>query len=524
LDLRRFWEGRVKQNPEKVFIYYQGDEITYASTDVRINQRGNAFLKLGVKKGDRVCLMLPNTPEFIYSWFGLAKIGAAMVPINTSFKATEAQYVVNHSEAIGLIVNNAFLDVALKIKNGCPNLKWIAVTESETPPEGIIHLEKLAAGMSSRLKRFALKDEDIAAIIYTSGTTGFPKGAMHVHSSFPLTGEAFILCAGLVPDDRLMVILPFYHVNAEFYSTMGAIAVGASLVIIRDFSASRFWEQAVRYGVTQFNFIGAVGRMLMARSDAEFHKEHRIRVMNGAGIPEADYQAFVNRFHIPYVIDGYGLTECPRVCQIPIGGPVKMGSMGLPAKHPSVKFTEMKIVDDNGCELPPGKTGELVVRSPVLMRGYFHDAVKTKDAIRDSWFYTGDYAYKDEDGYYYFVDRKKDIIRRRGENISAREVETVINENPNVVETAVIAVPSALGEDEVMACIVLKQGQSMTAEEVVLWCKDKIANFKVPRYVQFRDSFPKTATQRTQKNVIKEEEYLLTKSKDMEIFKRSLYI
>ncbi len=524
MDLRTFWENRVGQNPDKVFIYFENEEISYALTDARINQRGNAFLKLGVEKGDRVCLMLPNTPEFIYSWFGLAKIGAAMVPINTSFKAAEAQYVVNHSEAVGLIVNKTYLDVALKIKNDCPHLEWIACTEAAELPEGVIRFENLAGGMPDNLNKVALKDEDLVAIIYTSGTTGFPKGAMHVHSSFPLTGEAFIICAGLAPEDRLMIILPFYHVNAEFYSTMGAIAAGASLVIIRDFSASRFWEQAVRYGVTQFNFIGAVGRMLMARSDSEFRPQHKIRTMNGAGIPEADYKAFVNRFKIPNVIDGYGLTECPRVCQIPIGGPVKMGSMGTASTHPKMKFTEMKIVDDTGKELPPGQTGELAVKSPVMMRGYFRDPAKTKDAIKGGWFYTGDYAYKDADGYYYFVDRKKDIIRRRGENISAREVETAINENPKIVEAAVIAVPSELGEDEVMACIVLKPGQSLTPEEVVLWCKDRLANFKVPRYVQFRASFPKTATQRTQKNVIKEEKDLMAKSHDMEAFKKGLKI
>lgn len=524
MDMRKFWEDRVGRKPDKIFIYYQEEEISYARTDDFVNRHGNAFLKLGVNKGDRVALMLPNTPEFIYSWFGLAKIGAAMVPINTSFKAAELQYVVNHSEAVGLVVNNAYLDTAFKIKNDCPKLKWIAVTESSEAPDGVLSFEKLAGGMSAQLPKVELRDEDLVAVIYTSGTTGFPKGAMHVHGSFPLTGEAFVICAGLVPEDRLMVILPFYHVNAEFYSTMGAIAAGASLVIIRDFSASRFWEQAVRYDVTQFNFIGAVGRMLMARSESEFRKEHKIRVMNGAGIPEADYKAFVDRFHIPYVIDGYGLTECPRVCQIPLDGPVKMGSMGIPSTHPKLKFTEMKIVDDTDDELPPGKTGELVVRSPVQMRGYFHDPTKTAEAIKKGWFYTGDYAYKDADGYYYFVDRKKDIIRRRGENISAREVEIVINECPKVVEAAVIAVPAELGEDEVMACIVLKPGQTMTPEEVILWCKDRIAGFKVPRYVQFRDSFPKTATQRTQKNVIKEEKDLMSKSKDMEAYKKGLEI
>jgi len=174
MDIRTFWENRVKQNLDKIFIYYQDEEISYALTDARINQRGNTFFKLGVNKGDRV-LMLPNTPEFIYSWFGLAKIGAAMVPINTSFKATEAQYVVNHSEAVGLVVNNGYLDVALQIRNSCPHLKWLACTEAGTLPDGIIEFEKLAATMPDKLEKVDLKDDDLAAIIYTSGTTGFPK-------------------------------------------------------------------------------------------------------------------------------------------------------------------------------------------------------------------------------------------------------------------------------------------------------------------------------------------------------------
>ncbi len=524
MSLRTFWEMRVEKNPDKIFLYYQDEKISYRDFDHRVNQIANAFLKLGVKKGDRLCLMLPNCPGFLYSWFALSKIGAVMVPVNNRFEVNEAQYIVKHSEAMGLMVHHDYFEIALELRQNCPELKWLVCADGGRLPTGVIAFEELVKNMPASLRTIPLSDDDLAAIIYTSGTTGFPKGVMHVQKSFVMAGEAFTLAADLSASDRLMVILPLYHVNAQFYSVMGAIAAGASLVLIREFSASRFWEQAVSYGVTQFNFIGEVGRMLMAKPEAEFRPEHKIRVANGAGISPSDYEAFTGRFKIPHVIDGYGLTEVPRVSQNPIGGLIKMKSIGLPAKHPdlAVKFTEMKIMDESGKETLAGVTGELMVKSPVMMRGYFRDPGKTEEAIKDGWFYTGDYAYRDDDGYFYFVDRKKDIIRRRGENISAREIELVLNENPKVVEAAVIAVPSELGEDEVMAILVPRPGEAMTPEEVVLWCKERLASFKVPRYIQFRPELPKTATQRTQKNVLKEEKGLLKKAYDMDKFKRGL--
>jgi crotonobetaine/carnitine-CoA ligase len=196
--------------------------------------------------------------------------------------------------------------------------------------------------------------------------------------------------------------------------------------------------------------------------------------------------------------------------------------MGIPAKHPdpNLPFTEVKIVDDQGRELNPGEKGELIVRSPVMMKGYFKDEEKTREAIRDGWFYTGDYAYMDEDGYLFFVDRKKDIIRRKGENISATEVESILQSNPKIFEAAVIAVPSLLGEDEVLAAITLKENQAMTPEEVMDWCKDRLANFKIPRYIQFRNSFPKTPTERIAKYLLKLEKNLIESSRDMESYKK----
>jgi len=233
---------------------------------------------------------------------------------------------------------------------------------------------------------------------------------------------------------------------------------------------------------------------------------------------------FTKKFHIPNVIDGYGLTEFPLAAQPPIGGLIKMNSMGLPGRlpDPSITYVEMKIIDDDGKEVRQGEVGEMLLKGLTCMKGYYKEPEKTKEAIRDGWFYTGDYVYQDEDGYYFFVDRKKDIIRRKGENISAAEVEAVINENPKVLESAAIPVPSELGEDEVMVCIVLRPDQLMKPEEVIDWCRNRLASFKIPRYVQFRGEIPKTVTQKVQRSILKKEEDLVKRSSDMESYKKSI--
>jgi crotonobetaine/carnitine-CoA ligase len=451
--------------------------------------------------------MLSNSPEFLFSWFGLNKIGGIMVPINTAFKVPESLYIVEHCEAKGMIANLEAQSVALSVQEKSLSLRWVALIH-KGPQEKSVSLMRLWDESSTSLDDIPLQDQDIASIIYTSGTTGPPKGAMHTHQSYVLCGQAMTVRAGLCSEDRLMVILPFFHANAQFYSTMGSLAVGASLIVTPRFSANQFWHQAKKYGATQFNFIGAIGRILVARPMEEFQSDHRIRVANGGPVPSDVYRALTERFKIPHVIDGYGLTECPCVCQNPINGTIKVGSMGLPARHPdpSIRFTEMKIVDEEGRELPFGKVGELAIRSPVLMKGYFRDQQQTADAIREGWFHTGDFCYRDEEGYFFFVDRKKDIIRRKGENISSVEVEKVVNAHPAVLESAVVAVPSSLSEDEVKVFVVLKEGEDLPPEEMIDWCRERLADFKIPRYLKYKKTLPKTPSQRIAKYLLKQED------------------
>jgi crotonobetaine/carnitine-CoA ligase len=514
--MRTFWESRVKKIPDKVFIYYGDEKITYKQADEKINQTAHGLLKMGIKKGDKISVMLRNVPEFLYSWFAMAKLGGVVTTINMAFTPTEAQYVVNHSESIGLIIGQESIQVAQQIRKDCPHLKWVACIEEENLPSDIVPFSRLYRDAPTTLEDFHVTGDDPVCMIYTSGTTGFPKGCQHVQSNLVLTGEAFTVRAGINSEDRIMVILPLFHMNSLFYQVWGTIAAEASMILIQKFSASRFWEYAVKYGATEFNFIGAVGKILSVRDRKEFRPEHKIKTAIGAAVTPDVYKVFTEEFKIKNVIDAYGLSEIPAVCQNPIGGKVKVGSMGPPAKLPNGSaLTEMKIVDDEGKELPVGEVGEIIARNAVQMKQYFKEPEKTAETIIDGWLYTGDLGRKDEDGYYWFVSRKKDIIRRGGENIAAAEIETAINTNPKVNESAAIAVPSELGEDEVMLCIVLNEGQSMTPEEAIEWLTPRLAAFKIPRYIQFRPSLPKTATERIAKGTLKQEKDLIKKSFDM---------
>ena len=517
MDIRSFLESRVARNPEKPFLFYEKEVLSFHEFDRRVNQAANGLLEIGVERGDRFCLLLGNTPQFLYTWLGLAKIGAVMVALNTSFREKEIGYIVNHCQARGLITDSAHLTLVENLTPDCPSLQWSLCVDS-VPDDFRVHswLDLMKA-MPGALRGFDIIEEDVAQIAYTSGTTGFPKGATHTHRNFVLTGEAFTLCADLGLEDRVMAIMPLFHTNAQYYSVMGALAASAGLILIPRFSAGNFWVQAVEYQATEFNFIGAIGNILCRRPVSEFIPEHRIRTAYGAMVTPQVYDIFHNRFKIRNVIDGYGLTEVPRVCQNPIGGIIKMRSIGLPAKHPdrNLNFSQVKIIREDGQTATPGERGEILVKSPVMMKGYYRDPEATSQAIEDGWFHTGDIGYKDSDGYIFFVDRKKNIIRRKGENVSAAEVETAINTHAAVADSAVIAVPSEMGEDEILALIVLAPGERLAPEEAIDWLIPRLARFKLPRFIQFRESLPKTATARTAKYLLSNEEGLIEASFDM---------
>jgi crotonobetaine/carnitine-CoA ligase len=353
--------------------------------------------------------------------------------------------------------------------------------------------------------------------IYTSGTTGVPKGVMHGQRALLLAGEGFVQRMYLQPEDRLLCILPMFHINALFYSLAGALAAGATLILLPRFSAHTFWRDVARTHATEANTIAAVSNILMRRPRSEFVPGHSLRKIYGAPFSAETYEVFAREFGVPTLIEGYGMSEIPGALNNPFEGPHKVGSMGKPSLHPDprVQLAQLKIVDDEGRELPDGQTGELAVRTPLVMLGYYRDAEQTRAAFRDGWFLTGDLAWRDSDGYYWFVARKKDIIRKRGENISGAELDRVVESHPDVLQAAAIPVPDELGEDEILMAVALRAGATLSAQDVADWCRERLAAIKVPRYVVFVDALAQTPTHRVAKYKLREDVALIARATDL---------
>jgi crotonobetaine/carnitine-CoA ligase len=340
---------------------------------------------------------------------------------------------------------------------------------------------------------------------------------MHAQRSLVLAGEGFVRRMHLTPAERVMCILPMFHVNAIFYSLMGTIAAGATLLLEERFSASNFWKVAAARKATETNTIAAVMNILMRRPREEFVPGHTLRKIYGAPIPAEMYRVFEDEFGVPDMIEGYGMSEIPGALSNPYDRERRKGSMGTPSLHPDpdINLAEVRIVDDDFNEVPVGETGEIVVRTPTIMKGYYRDPDATAAAFRDGFFLTGDLARKDADGYVWFVARKKDIIRRRGENISGAEIDMVAGEHPDVVEVAAIAVPAELGEDEVLLAVVKKPGSTLTEQQLGAYCGTRLAAFKVPRYILFVDELPRTATHRVAKFELRKDTTLKSRAFDL---------
>ncbi len=283
---------------------------------------------------------------------------------------------------------------------------------------------------------------------------------MHSQQSFVLAGERHIERVHLQPCDRALCVLPLFHNNALFNITASTVAAGATLVLVPKFSASQFWRTVAEQGVTQVNVMAALSTILARRPRSEYVPGHPLRVVNGSGFTPETLAAFTREFHVPKVIEGLGMTEIPGAFSIPFDAPHRLACMGTAGLHPdhARPWTTARIVDDDGHDVPQGETGELLVRIPTVMQGYWRDPLQTAAAFRDGWFVTGDLVRRDAEGYYYHVGRKKDLIRRRGENISAAEIERILCEHPAVAEAAALPVAAEVGEEEIMAVIVPKAG------------------------------------------------------------------
>lgn len=502
MNLRTLWAEKAARNGDRTFLLFRDERVSYAEMHARSSSVANALWGDGIRKGDKVAVMLGNGPEFLYVWFGLAKIGAVMVPINTANRGESLAYILDHSEARAMFLEPRFREQVSAVLPRVPRLERLVEVEGRVGPpaeDGGDRFRAMLDAGDQLTMDVELTDGDVMAINYTSGTTGPPKGALIPHAMYPLVGAAYASWVEARRDSVIYTCLPLFHANAQGLSTSGALAADCALAFGESFSATNFWDDCRRHGAHVFNYVGGMIPILMKQPERPDDADNPVRIAWGAAAPRDIWPAFEARFGLT-IVEGYGTTED----SIPLTnspGAGRMGSIGKPTDLAAVA-----VVDAEDRPLPPDQVGEIVVRPRVpycMMLGYYKMPEETVRRARNLWWHSGDLGYTDGDGYFYFVDRAKDCIRRRGENISTFELEKAVNRHPAVLESAAVGVPSDIGEEDVKVFVRLRPGERVTPEALLRHLEDEVPYFAVPRYVELVEDFPKTPTERIRKHLLK---------------------
>ncbi len=501
--LNEMLQSRVKQHPEKLALIFKDNQWSYGEFSREVDRVAHGLIRIGVKKGDRIAFVLPNCAEFLFAVFAVTKIGAVFVPLNPQYTAEEAEYVLQHSEASVILTSPELLPLIDAVRDKLPNLSRVIVT-GESGTAASSSWKDFLSGAADHDLNIAVDPEDLASITYTSGTTDRPKGVMLSQYAYAFAPRMRAQGLGWNENDRVLCVLPLFHVNALCHTCIAMLSVGGSIVLAEKFSASRFWDEVREHGATTSSLMRTIPQILLSLPEKPDDGDNPLRLIVTLLSPEMHVR-FEERFGVKGV-PSYSLTEDILSVIGPQDMPrQKLGSCGI-VLAPEVH--RIAIHDDAGESLPPGAAGEIVKQSPTVMKGYYKNPEATAKALKNGWLYTGDLGYLDEDGYLYFVDRVKDMVRRGDENISSEEVERVLNSHPRIAESAVIAVPDPIRGEEVKAYIVLKApatAESVPAEEIWNFCKPHLSAFKVPRYIEYRAELPKTPSSKVQKNILREE-------------------
>ena len=449
---------RVNAAPDKLFLFSENDkrQFTYKEFEAAVNRTASLLAANGIGKGDVVSLLLPNSVEYVIAYFACWQIGALAGPINSLLKAQEIAYVISNSEAKAWLVNSEFLPVVEAIRGEvCPT---------------ILVFDREAGDADERGLGTDLCADDEAIIIYTSGTTGKPKGCLLTHGNVLANARQISGWLRFNEADRLLTMMPLFHMNAVSVTTMSALYAGGSTVVSPKFSASRFWQIISDYQITSFGSVATMLSMLLSTYPdgvpAGLKTDQlRFAMCGSAPVPAEVLRRFEETFNC-LVIEGYGLSE--STCRSTFNPPDtrrRPGSCGVPIGN------EMRVVDDEDREVADGELGEIVLRGENILKGYYKNDLANESAFRNGWFHTGDIGYRDADGFFYIVDRKSDMIIRGGENIYPREIDEVLYQHPDIAAAAVIGVPDDLYGEEVAAVVVLKPGASVSEQEVIDFCK-----------------------------------------------------
>ena len=507
--LHGYFASRCAIDPSRPFLMSEARTWSWGEFGSAMEKAARVLVSQGIGRGDRVAVLAANSDAHVILMFAAARMGAIVVPLNPELGVEEIRYIMQHAGVSAVACSADTRQTAADACSGLTPAPWFLMVDSATADTPA--LDDLLKNPPDAQLPTDVNADETCIIVYSSGTTGFPKGIMHSHRTYLMSGEVHVARTHLQPDGRVLCMLPMFHVNALFYSLGSAIAAGAAAAIAPRFSASRFWDIVARYGATHTTVMAGVGAILVQRPRSEFVASHRLTVVNGSGFTPEILRVFRDEFHVPIIIEGFGMTEIPATFGNPYAGPHKLGSMGLPASHPlhDGPWTQARLLDDDGRDAPEGETGELAVRVPNFMQGYFRDPAQTASSMLDGWFLTGDLVRRDDDGFYFFVARKKDIIRRRGENISGAELDRILSGHPAVSEAAAIGVIGDLGDEEVMAVIALKAGATADAKEIQQWCAARLAAHKVPKFVLFMPALPHTPTHKIAKHALKKDPAVL---------------
>lgn len=500
--IHRVLERQAVKYGDRDFLFFKDEKFSFSDFDRMSNRAACGLRRLGISKGDKVAILMPNCPEFLFLCYGLSKLGAIQVPINIAHKGHLLTYMLNQSDSSHLVVHGEYLDRVRQIRSEIPRIKGLILTGPSL--DGDPQLLRPVVPWSELVNNsgeFTGEEvlwSDPSCILYTSGTTGNSKGVMLPQNYTVFLGEIVREAAQYTENDCLYNALPLFHGNSQFLSFMPALLSGARTFLAERFSAGMFWDDVKRYGCTAFNSLGSILPILYKADARPDDADNPLRLMVTAAAPKDIFAPFEERFGVT-LVEIYGMTENGLPLMNDVREPRKPGSCGKPRR------CRVKVVDDRGMTVGAGTVGELLVRPDddyCMLLEYYGMPEKTVEAWRNLWFHTGDYFTFDEEGYYFFVDRKKDAIRRRGENISSFEVEMGVNAHHAVLESAAVAVKSELGEDELMACVVLKPGCALAPEQLLDHCQGQMAYFMVPRYLRFMDALPKTSTERVQKHLL----------------------
>ena len=508
----------AERNPDRPAIIYHDLVLTYREVVSMVNSVANGLHNLGLRKGDRICLLTMNRPEYTITFIGAATMGIVVSPMNPAYKEREIGYQLENSEANAILIQRELLPLLQIVlaQKSLPNLKHVIVTGdrvSDGMPEAIPFGKLLRESSPTRPPKVEIRSDDLVALPYSSGTTGFPKGTMLTHRNLGVNNLQFTTALNINLTDVALIFLPFYHIYGVML-TGGFLAGGATQVIMERFDLLQSLELCEKHNVTYYFAVPPI-ILALANAPVDLGKMKTVKyVFSGAAPLPMDPARKLQEKTGIIVVQGYGMTEGSPLTHAQPRDPafIRLDSVGMPVHN-----TEQKIVDiETGQrELPVGEDGEIIIRGPQIMIGYLKAPEETANALRDGWLYTGDIGHVDAEGYTYIVDRKKEMIKYKGFGIAPAELESLLMEHPAVMDSAVIGVPDDEAGELPKGYVVIRKGfEHVTPDEIIAFANGKLAGYKKIHLVEFIDAIPKVASGKILRRELKERERALRMMKD----------